>query len=160
MFRPPKPPPPKDMFSEFPAEHDLLLWPEASHPQKPSDAFNEFAPEDDVDLDRWLAVARSQQPTLATVPDYRHPVAVAAVVLSLLAPAAIIGMFIAGSQVTAIHEAVLTAAPLPVGLLGASIARPAELPRSLQIPTPRVEPPESKPASVPAPARPPKTVPK
>jgi hypothetical protein len=160
MFRPPKTPPPEDMFSEFPAEHDLLLWPEASHDRKPSDAFNEFAPEDDMELDRWLAVARSQQPTLATVPDYRHPIAVAAVVLSLLTPAGIIGMFILDSHVTAVHEAVLTAAPLPVGLLEASSARPAALPPSFQISAPRVQPTESKPASVPAPARPVKTVPK
>src|SRR5262245_57943237 len=133
MFRPSKTPTPDDVFSEFPAEHDLLLWPEASHHLKPSDAFNEFAPEDNVELDRWLAVARSQQPTLARVPDYRHPVAVAAVVLSLLTPAGIIGMLIVDSQLTAVHEAVLTAAPLPVGLLEASIApiaRPAELPPS------------------------------
>ena len=158
MFRPPKTPPPSDMFSEFPAEHDLL-WPEPSQPRQSSDAFNEFAPEDDAGLDRWLAVARSQQPGLLKVPDYRHPVAVAAVVLSLLTPAAIIGMLIVDSQLTAVHEAVLTAAPLPVGLLEASIARPVEFPPSFQIP--RVQPSESKPpASVPAPARPVKTVPK
>jgi hypothetical protein len=153
MLRQPKTPPTEDMFSEFPAEHDHL-WPEASGPAESSDPFNEFLAEDDTESDRWLAVARSQRPTLARVPDYRHPVAVAAVLLSLLTPAGIISMLIVDSHVTAVHDAVLTAVPpLPISLFEASVGRPPKLPRSIQMATPRDQLADSKPPS--PPARPP-----
>jgi hypothetical protein len=142
MFRLPKTPP-KDMFSEFPAEH-ADLWPKGKPPKPSPDAFSEFAPEDE-DQDRWLAVARSQQPAPPKISVYRPPLAVAAVVLSLFTPAAIISTLVVDRQLVAARENLLTASPaLPVSLLDASIARLPKPARPIEIRPPAGLPAESK----------------
>jgi len=132
MFKLPKTPPPEDMFSEFPAEH-AELWPKGRPDKRSPDAFSEFDAEDES-CDRWLAVARSQRLAPLKVAPW-PPLAVAAVVLSLFTPAAIISTLIVDRQLEAARENLLTASSplLPVSLLDASIvhlpasARPAEI---------------------------------
>lgn len=146
MFKRSKTPPPEDMFSQFPAEHPGL-WPKGK-PEKPSsDPFSEFAAEDETNEDRWLAVARSQQPAPLKVPAYRPPLAVAAVVLSLFTPAAVISTLIVDRQLATARDNLLTASPpLPVSLLDASIARLPELRRPIEIRKPVGLPQESNPS--------------
>src|SRR4030095_6812926 len=91
MFKLPKTPP-EDMFRAFPAEN-AELWPKERPEKQSTDAFNEFDAEDQSSEDRWLAVARSQQLAPLKVPPW-PPLAVAAVVLSLFTPAAIISTLI------------------------------------------------------------------
>jgi len=133
MFKRAKTPPREDMFSQFPAEHPGL-WPKGKPEKQLPDAFSEFAAEDENAGDRWLAVARSQQPAPLKVLAYRPPLAVAAVVLSLFTPAAIISTLIVDRQLAAARDTLLTASPsLPVSLLDASIARLPESGRPIEI---------------------------
>lgn len=150
MFKRPRTPPPADMFSQFPAEH-AGLWPKGDPEKQSPDAFSEFAAEDESNEDRWLAVARSQQPAPLTVAAYRPPLAVAAVVFSLFTPAAIISTLIVDRQLTAARENLLTASPLlPASLLDASIARLPASARPIEIRTPAGLAAEPKPSGTPA----------
>jgi hypothetical protein len=145
MFKRPKTPP-EDMFSQFPAEH-AGLWPKGKPEKQSPDAFSEFAAEDESSEDRWLAVARSQQPAPSKVAAYRPPLAVAAVVLSLFTPAAIISTLIVDRQLAVARENLLAASPvLPVSLLEASIPRLAASARPIEIRTPAGLAAEPKPS--------------
>ena len=166
MFKLPKTPPPEDMFSQFPAEH-ADLWPQGKPEKQSPDAFSEFAAEDETGEDRWLAVARSQLPAPVKVAAYRPPLAVAAVVLSLFTPAAIISTLIVDRQLAAARENLLTASPLlPASLLDASIARLPASARPIEIPPPAGLAAEPKPSGTqaeskqpPPPARAPSVTP-
>jgi hypothetical protein len=122
-----------DAFSEFLAEHPGL-WPPRQPRGDAGDPLSEFVTEVEPVDDRWLAVARGRKTT--TTPklhDYRHMLAVASVVLSVITPAGVISSVIVGRALAVSPLSALP--PLPEGLLESSVDRLVGVP-NVTLPSP------------------------